>query len=62
MKKKQTYGDKLRSGNMMYGPGCCAHNYTMTPFAIAHKKKLIAEKRNTSNKTFNYEETITCPT
>ena len=22
---KRTYGDKVRSGKQMYGPGCCPH-------------------------------------
>lgn len=23
---KRTYGEKVREGNQMYGPGCCANN------------------------------------
>lgn len=29
--KKSKYATKRASGNMMYGPGCCAHDRVITP-------------------------------
>jgi hypothetical protein len=27
-KSKSRYAEKVRRGNMMYGPGCCGHRYS----------------------------------
>ncbi len=39
---KSKYGEKLRNGNMMYGPGCCAHTVTHSQI---EKAKEEARKR-----------------
>lgn len=39
---RSSYGQKRASGNMMYGPGCCAHK--VTPERIAAAKREAHER------------------
>lgn len=46
MKKKSKYAEKRESGNMMYGPGCCAHTVQITDAVRErmHKRKKEIER------------------
>lgn len=43
--KQSKYQEKQRSGNQIYGPGCCANRNFMEPDARVDKARAEAEAR-----------------
>lgn len=44
VKKNRGYAKKRKRGNMMYGPGCCAHGVTASQVAATKERAKGARK------------------